>query len=167
MRVTRDGEQIGTLVFALNEDDCPHTVKNFIAICSANNKDKLTYKGSPFHRIVTGFCVQGGDITHGSGEGGKSIYGSNFPDENLSTHHDRKGTLSMANRGKNTNSSQFFVTFGEARWLDGLHTVMGELVEGWDTLELLHLGGSTSGEPSQYFYIEECGLLEHQTAAKE
>ena len=65
----------------------------------------------------------------------------------------------MANRGPNTNNSQFFVTFCETRWLDGLHTVMGELVEGWETLDLLALGGSTSGEPTQYFYVDECGIL--------
>jgi len=57
MKVTRDGEAIGTLTFRLYHDDCPRTVKNFIAICSGDNKDKLTYKGSPFHRIVTGFMV--------------------------------------------------------------------------------------------------------------
>ena len=159
MRITRDGEPIGTLIFAMNEQDCPRTVKNFLALCSGENKDRLTYKGSPFHRIVTGFCAQGGDITHGSGEGGNSIYGKNFPDENLSTKHDRRGTLAMANRGKNTNSSQFFVTFAPTDWLDGVHTVMGELIDGFDTLELLHLGGSTSGEPTQYFYVDECGVI--------
>ena len=80
--------------------------------------------------------------------GGMSIYGERFPDENLLGKHDRKGVLSMANSGPNTNNSQFFVTFGEAGWLDGLHTVFGELTEGFDTLDLLQLGGSTSGEPT-------------------
>ena len=117
-------------------------------ICSGENKDKLTYKGSPFHRIVAGFMAQGGDITHGSGEGGMSIYGERFPDENLLLNFDKRGLLAMANRGPNTNSSQFFITFDSTRWLDGVHTILGELVEGDDTLSLLHLGGSTSGEPS-------------------
>ena len=159
MKITRDGEPIGTLTFALYEDQCPRTVKNFMAICSGDNKDKLTYKGSPFHRIVTGFMAQGGDITHGSGAGGMSIYGSNFPDENLNLKHVKKGTLSMANRGPNTNSSQFFVTFAETNWLDGVHTVFGELVDGFDTLDLLHLGGSLGGEPTQYFFVAESGLV--------
>ena len=57
MKITRDGEQIGTLVFALFKDDCPRTVNNFMALCSGDNKDKLTYKGSPFHRIVAGFMA--------------------------------------------------------------------------------------------------------------
>ena len=89
-----------------------------------------------------------------------SIYGNFFPDENMSLDHDKKGTLSMANRGPNTNSSQFFITFDEARWLDGVHTVFGELIEGFDTLELLHLGGSKSGEPTQYFYVQESGIVD-------
>ncbi len=83
-----------------------------------------------------------------------SIYGANFPDENLSLDFNKKGLLAMANRGPNTNNSQFFVTFDETRWLDGVHTIFGELVEGFDTLDLLHLGGSTGGEPTQYFYID-------------
>ena len=142
-------------------------MKNFIALCTGDNKDKLNYKGSPFHRIVTSFCAQGGDITHGGGMGGMSIYGANFPDENLTLDHSKKGILSMANRGPNTNSSQFFVTFKECQWLDGVHTVFGEVVSGWDTLELLHLGGSTSGEPTQYFYVQECGLVDKSTAGEQ
>ena len=57
MKITRDGEAIGTLTFRLKLKDCPRTVNNFLAICSGENKEKLTYKGSPFHRIVTGFMV--------------------------------------------------------------------------------------------------------------
>ena len=57
MKITRDGEPIGTLTFRLKVNDCPRTVNNFIALCSGENKEKLTYKGSPFHRIVTGFMV--------------------------------------------------------------------------------------------------------------
>ena len=148
MKITRDGEDIGTLVFALYSNDCPRTVKNFLDIVSGDNKDKLNYKGSPFHRIVSGFMAQGGDITHGGGMGGKSIYGDIFPDENLTLDLNKKGILAMANRGPNTNNSQFFVTFAETRWLDGIHTVFGELIAGFDTLDLLHLGGSTGGEPT-------------------
>lgn len=89
-----------------------------------------------------------------------SIYGANFPDENLFLKHSKRGVLSMANRGANTNSSQFFVTLKETSWLDGVHTVFGELVEGHETLDLMALGGSTSGEPTQYFYVNDCGLVD-------
>ena len=68
----------------------------------------------------------------------------------------------MANRGPNTNNSQFFVTFQQTRWLDGVHTILGELVEGDDTLALIHLGGSVGGEPTQYFYIDECGIVDKE-----
>ena len=77
-----------------------------------------------------------------------SIYGEKFSDENLRLNFDKRGILAMANRGPNTNSSQFFITFGSARWLDGVHTILGELVEGDDTLALMYLGGSTGGEPT-------------------
>ena len=164
MEITRDGESIGTLTFSLYNDECPRTVENFMAICSGENKKKLSYKGSPFHRIVTDFMVQGGDITHGSGEGGMSIYGANFPDENLFLKHSKKGMLSMANRGPNTNSSQFFITFKDTAWLDGVHTVFGELVSGHDTLDLMALGGSIGGEPTQYFKVKECGVIESPSA---
>ena len=159
MKITRDGEDIGTLVFELYAKDCPKTVENFMALCSGVNKQKLTYKGSPFHRIVAGFMAQGGDITQGGGGGGMSIYGERFPDENLNLIFDGRGILAMANRGPNTNNSQFFITFAETRWLNGVHTIFGELVEGNDTLSLLHLGGSTGGEPTQYFYVDECGVM--------
>ena len=65
--------------------DCPKTVRNFMALCTGENKDGLTYKGNRFHRIITGFMAQGGDITNEDGSGGMSIYGPNFPDENLKT----------------------------------------------------------------------------------
>ena len=68
----------------------------------------------------------------------------------------------MANKGRNTNSSQFFITFDETPWLNGLHTVFGELVEGEDTLELLQLGGSVKGKPTQTFLIDSCGLVEEK-----
>lgn len=89
-----------------------------------------------------------------------SIYGAKFADENLFLNHSKRGVLSMANRGANTNSSQFFVTLKETPWLDGIHTVFGELVEGEETLDLVALGGSSSGEPTQYFHVKECGLID-------
>ena len=72
----------------------------------------------------------------------------------------------MANRGPNTNNSQFFITLVATPWLDGVHTVFGELVSGYDTLELLALGGSTGGEPTQYFYVQECGIVEPSVSSE-
>ena len=166
MKVTRDGAPIGQLNFKLYEDDCPKTTANFIALCSGQNKESLSYKDAPFHRIVTDFMIQGGDITNGDGSGGMSIYGPSFPDENLRFQHKRRGILSMANAGPNSNNSQFFITLAECGWLDGIHCVFGEIVaksedggESEKCLDLLHLGGSTSGGATQEFLIAECGVM--------
>lgn len=74
--------------------------------------------------------MQGGDITTKNGTGGESIYGDQFPDENFKAKHSGPGMLSMANKGANTNSSQFFVTYEKCTWLDGKHCVFGKVIKG-------------------------------------
>eukprot|EP00344_Euplotes_crassus_P012002 CAMPEP_0196997858 /NCGR_PEP_ID=MMETSP1380-20130617/3369_1 /TAXON_ID=5936 /ORGANISM="Euplotes crassus, Strain CT5" /LENGTH=100 /DNA_ID=CAMNT_0042414223 /DNA_START=257 /DNA_END=559 /DNA_ORIENTATION=+ len=89
--------------------------------------------------------AQGGDITKYNGTGGVSIYGKKFDDENLSLKHDKRGILSMANAGPNTNNSQFFILFDKADWLNGKHVVFGEMVEGKEVLNAIENAGSKSG----------------------
>jgi len=84
----------------------------------------------PFHRIVPGSIVQGGDFAMRNGTGGESIWGGKFKDEKggLKLKHDRRGVLSMCNSGKNSNGSQFFITLGKMSALDGKHVVFGEVL---------------------------------------
>ena len=122
----------------------------------------LTYKGSNIHRVVPGFIVQGGDFVMGNGAGGESIYnGKKFKDERagLMLKHDRELLLSMGNSGKNSNTSQFFVTFDKAPQVDGKHVIFGEVVSGKEVIFELEKHGSLSGEPSVPIQITDCGAF--------
>merc|ERR1712151_1258544 len=122
---------------------------------------RLHFKGSQFHRIIPGFMCQGGDITMGNGRGGESIYGSTFADEfeNGMVKHTEPGLLSMANRGKDTNGSQFFITVAKTSHLDGKHVVFGQVVKGMEIVKQIEKVGSGSGTPSKEVRISDCGQL--------
>eukprot|EP00163_Fabomonas_tropica_P000235 TRINITY_DN1014_c0_g1_i1.p1 TRINITY_DN1014_c0_g1~~TRINITY_DN1014_c0_g1_i1.p1 ORF type:complete len:176 (-),score=53.01 TRINITY_DN1014_c0_g1_i1:169-696(-) len=159
------GQKSGRIVFELFADVVPKTAENFRALCTAEkgigkvSGKSLHYKGSRFHRIIPQFMCQGGDFTHGNGTGGESIYGEKFPDENFHLKHETPGLLSMANAGKNTNGSQFFITTVPCPWLDGKHVVFGKVVEGLEVVAQMEDKGTPNGPPSTSVVIEDCGEL--------
>ena len=95
-----------------------------------------------------------------SSQAGKSIYGEKFEDENFTRMHNGAGVLSMANAGKDTNGSQFFITTTAPSWLDGKHVVFGKVIEGMDVVKAVEAVGSDSGTPSKEVIVVDSGELE-------
>ncbi len=120
----------GDITVKLFSKVAPKACENFIALAK-----KGYYNGVIFHRVIKDFMIQGGDPT-GTGSGGESIWGKPFEDEfKQNIVFDRAGILAMANRGKNTNGSQFFITTKPTPWLNNRHTIFGEVVNGFDVVK--------------------------------
>jgi len=132
--ISINGQPMGSVEIGLFGTITPITVKNFATLASEHGHEGLSYRGSKFHRVIANFMIQGGDITSGDGRGSVSIYGNKFDDENFDIKHTEPGLLSMANAGKDTNGSQFFITVVETPWLNGKHTVFGKVIKGMDII---------------------------------
>ena len=133
---------MGKIICKIFVDEAPKTTANFIGLAegkkefvdpvSGKNVKKPFYDGLIFHRVIPKFMIQSGDPT-GTGRGGP---GYRFEDEfHYALRFDKPGKLAMANSGPNTNGSQFFITLGPTPWLDGRHTIFGQVIEGQDVVE--------------------------------
>jgi len=157
---------VGRVVMQLFSDVCPKTVENFRALCTGEKGigkttgKPLHYQGTTFHRVVKDFMVQSGDFSDGNGKGGESIYSGQFADENFDLKHDVPFLLSMANKGPDTNGSQFFVLTQPAPHLDGIHTVFGHVISGKEVIkEIEELQVDKKNRPLQDARIVNCGEL--------
>lgn len=165
------------IIFKLYWDIAPLASENFATLCTnGSNLDlgntkkpkpapigecgkELSYKNSTIHRVVPGFIIQGGDFVFGNGSGGESIFnGKKFKDERagLQLKHDRAGILSMGNSGKNSNTSQFFITLDKAPQCDGKHVIFGEVISGMEVVRAIESFGEGS-EPTVPITITDCG----------
>ncbi len=161
--VTLNVAGYGDIKVELYDEDAPKTVENFLRLTSSGYYDGIT-----FHRIAKGFVIQGGDPT-GTGSGGESAFGGDFADElnpNTASAKDgyKKGVLAMANRGPNTNSSQFFIMLADAAQMPFNYTIFGKVVVGQDVVdkigqaEIIPQMGPTDGTPKEKITITKATI---------
>lgn len=177
MDISVAGSPPETVVFELDTTTCPKTCHNFVCLCAAPGKAVkpkgranssvttpaiATYRNTEFHRIIKGFMAQGGDFENFDGTGGRSIYSTTtFEDESFANKHSTEGILSMANRGRHTNSSQFFITLGNASHLDGKHVAFGRVVRGMDAVRQMATVETDARDkpiPMQRIVVVDCGV---------
>jgi cyclophilin family peptidyl-prolyl cis-trans isomerase len=157
-----EGEKGGRIIIGLFGEVVPKTVANFKHLCQSDKRKNVNeidpyYKNSTFHRITSQFMIQGGDFTKGDGTGGESIYGNQFEYENFQLKHTNSGLLSMANSGRNSNGSQFFITTAPCSWLDDKHVVFGRVLSGMSVVKRIEKYGDSRGNPKRSVVIANCG----------
>lgn len=169
--ITADEEHLGRVTIELFADNTPKTAENFRSLCTGERGRArwvpkpgatcpLWFKGIPFHRIVSGFVMQGGDVLFRDGRGSESIYGYQFPDECFSgkAREHLPGTIAMATAGRDRCGSQFFFNLKRSSHLDGKFVVFGQVVDGWDAIvNASALAGSRCGTPTCRVWISDCG----------
>ena len=151
----------GVMKAVLFEKHTPETVKNFSELAQANK-----YDDTVFHRIIKDFMIQGGDFENRNGTGGHSYKGPGtmFEDEFHDDLSNIKGALSMANRGPATNGSQFFIVHApETSWLDGKHSVFGQVFEGLEVLDAIaNIETGTMDVPVEPVVLETVTIVEFE-----
>lgn len=145
---------LGNLDIELWPEHAPKAVYNFVKLAIRSYYDNVS-----FHRNIPGFMIQGGDPT-GRGTGGTSVFGKEFEDEISPNHsHDKRGLVCMANKGPNTNSSQFYITYDSARHLDKKHTIFGQVIGDFDTLDALESAPVKGDVPKPPIIIQEIQVV--------
>ena len=133
----------GNIELELMPSVAPKTVENFTKLA-----EKGYYNGIIFHRVIKDFMIQGGDPT-GTGTGGESIWGKSFEDEiNIDVKFNKPGILAMANSGRNTNGSQFFITTAKTPWLHQKHTIFGKVVAGYEVVQKIEQTEAVNDKPN-------------------
>ncbi|NXI52214.1 PPIL6 protein, partial [Chloroceryle aenea] len=165
LEIAIDEQPVGRLLFELFSDVCPRTCENFRALCTGGVKSprdgrELTYKNSLFHRLVRNEWIQGGDIITGKGDGGESIYGPTFEDESFSIRHSGRGVLGMANKGRHSNGSQFYIILQPTPYLDKKYVAFGQLIEGTEVLQKLEAVTTYNERPTVACKIMNCGTFQ-------
>lgn len=156
--VSIGNEDVGRIVIGLFGKIVPKTVGNFATL--ADGSKGYGYEGTVFHRVIEGFMIQGGDFAKRDGTGSESIYGGFFADENFDLKHIGPGWVSMANKGKDTNGSQFFITVVDTPWLDDRHTVFGKVLEGMDVVRAIEKVPTNSADgPTSDCLIVKSGTI--------
>lgn len=160
------------IIVQLDWETAPMACENFATLCEngsgfrpppmGTSGKPLTYRNTKVHRVVPGFIFQGGDLVMGNGSGGESIYGGKkFKDERagLLKKHNERGLLGMGNSGKNSNSSQWYITLAAAPQCDGKHVIFGRVISGWDVIAAVENRGLAGREePSVTISITDCGV---------
>ncbi|KAH9941349.1 cyclophilin-like domain-containing protein [Amylocystis lapponica] len=162
-----DNTPVGRVIFELFNDTAPKTCENFRALCTGEkglsilSERPLYYKHSIIHRSIKDFMIQGGDFTKRNGTGGESIYGGPFEDEDLERPIDSQGLLCMANKGANTNNSQFFITLRDCPHLNGKHVVFGRVIRGYAEVieKIADVPVDEKDRPRVPVTISNCGEL--------
>lgn len=165
--VSTSQQKLGRIVVELFTDICPKTCENFAKLCTGEagvgrlTGKPLHYKGCKFHRVIKNFMIQSGDFSKGTGSGGESIFTGTFDDENFTLKHTEPFMLSMANRGSNTNGSQFFITTKPTPHLDGVHVVFGKVISGQDVVVMIeNVEVDRKARPLVDVIIDDCGIFQ-------